>query len=249
MVVAGTGRAATSLRTVLVPVCLLAGAVVVSVFFFPGLVGPVLTGRVTLVLALLFFGSGLAAVALLPITSDTDADDTERNAPYLLRIRHRGWIGTLKGLGTRVENFLARQNRVTFGVPVVAFALFFAAWVAVPTGTQSVVSSVKSVLLHEFGWLFLEAMLLAVFYCLVLLVGPWGEIKLGGPDAEPTYTYPTYFSMLFTAGIAAGIVFWGPAEALFHYQTPPPFLAAPSGSAALAVGSLSYAIFLYFFSP
>src|SRR5699024_2894334 len=61
-------------------------------------------------------------------------------------------------------------------------------------------------------------------------------------------TYPTYFSMLFTAGIAAGIVFWGPAEALFHYQTPPPFLDAPSGSAALAVGSLTYAIFHYGFS-
>ncbi|EMA47917.1 BCCT family transporter [Halococcus saccharolyticus] len=244
----GAGPVETVLRSVLVPICVIAGAVVVSVFFFPGVVGSLLTGGAILIVSLLFFGSGLAYVALLPITVDVDAEKARRDAPYLLRIRRLGWVGTIKGAAARFRNFLARQDPLTFGVPVAAFVLFFAAYYLAPSGTQSVVGTVESVLLHEFGWLFLGAMFLAVCYCLVLLVGPWGDIKLGGPDAEPTYTYPTYFAMFFTAGIAAGIVFWGPAEALFHYDTPPPFLDAQPRSGGVVAGALTYAIFHYGFS-
>jgi choline-glycine betaine transporter len=98
------------------------------------------------------------------------------------------------------------------------------------------------------GPLFLGAVLLAVGYCLFLLLGPWGEVKLGGPDAEPTYTYPTYFTLVFTAGIAAGVVFWGPTEALFHYGDPPPYVGAAAGSEAAIVGGLTYALFHWGFS-
>ena len=244
----GVGPVETALRKVLVPVCVLSGIVVVSVFFFQDLVGSVVSGRGLLVAALLFFGSGLAYVALLPVTVDTDGAKDRRDAPYLLRVRRLGWIGTIRELGERIGGFLARQEPITFGVPVTAFALFFAAIYVFPSGTQAAVGTIQGVLLHEFGALFLGAMFLTVLYCLFLLAGPWGEIRLGGPDAVPTYTYPTYFAMVFTAGIAAGIVFWGPAEALVHYSTPPPFLDAPPGSAGLAAGALAYAIFHYGFS-
>jgi choline/carnitine/betaine transport len=244
----GVGPVETVLRKLLVPVCVFSGIVVASGFFFPWFVGSVVSGQGWLVVALLFFGSGLAYVALVPITIDTRTGEDRRDAPYLLRIRRLGWIGTLRGALTRIEGFLSRQDPITFGIPVAAFALFFAAFYVLPAGTQAVVGSVQNVLLHEFGWLFLGAMFLAVLYCLYLLVGPWGGVRLGGPDAEPTYTYPTYFAMVFTAGIAAGIVFWGPAEALFHYANPPPFLDAPARSNAVVPGALAYALFHYGFS-
>ncbi|MFW6449244.1 MAG: BCCT family transporter, partial [Halobacteriota archaeon] len=91
-------------------------------------------------------------------------------------------------------------------------------------------------------------MLVAVVTCLVLLVSPWGSIRLGGPDAEPTYTLPVYFTMFFTAGIAAGIVFWGPAEALFHYDAPPPYLEASARSEGVITGALMYSLFHWGFS-
>ena len=244
----GAGPVETALRNVLVPICVIAGAVVVSVFFFPGIVGSLLTGRAILVVSLLFFGSGLAYVALLPVTIDANAEEARRDAPYLLRIRRLGWIGTLRGGAARLRGFLASQDPITFGVPVAVFVFFFAAYSLAPSSTQSVVGTVEGVLLYEFAWLFLGAMFLAVLYCFYLLVGPWGAIRLGGPDAEPTYTYPTYFTMFFTAGIAAGIVFWGPAEALLHYETPPPFLDAGPRSGDAVAGALTYAIFHYGFS-
>ena len=243
----GDGAVETAARRLLVPLCLLSGAIVASGFFFPSFVGSVVAGEGWLVVSLVFFGSGLAYLALLPLDDGIDTDAGSR-IPYVLRVRRSGWSDTARGLLTRVRGFLSRQDPITFGVPVAAFALFFTAWFAVPTGMGAVVGAVEGVLLHEFGALFLGAMFLAVCYCLYLLVGPWGEVKLGGPDAKPTYTYPTYFAMFFTAGIAAGIVFWGPAEALFHYRAPPPFVDAPARSGGAAVGGLAYALFHYGFS-
>jgi hypothetical protein len=72
----------------------------------------------------------------------------------------------------------------------------------------------------------------------VLLVGPWVVFRIGGPAAEPPSTYPTYFVLFFAAGIAAGIVFWGPAEALFHYRSPPPYFGGTPQSGAAAADAL-----------
>jgi choline-glycine betaine transporter len=222
-------------RSALLPACALSGIVVVSGFFFPTIVGSVVSGRWWLVLSLLFFGTGLAYLALLPV-SRPDADDARPSAPYLLRVRHLSWRNWLGG-------FLSRQDPVTFAVPVAALAAFFTARLAVPTHTGVAVATARRVVFEGFDRLFLGTMFLAVVYALWLLVGPWGSIRLGGPDADPDYTYPTYFAMVFTAGIAAGIVFWGPAESLFHYGSPPPAAGVDPGTPAAAVAALTYASF------
>ena len=230
----GSGVVERFLQRVLVPVCLLAGAVVLAGFFFPEFVGSVVSGQSWLVVALLFFGSGLGYLAVFrPVD---DRADGQSGAEYLVELRRRSWRD-------RASQFLARQDPVTFGVPVAVFALFFAAQFAFPARTTTAVDVVRTVLLRDVGWLFLAAMFLAVVYCAFLLLGPWGEIKLGGPEAEPAYTYPTYFSLVFTAGIAAGIVFWGPAEALYHYQDPPPYVGAEPQSEAAILGALTYTLF------
>jgi len=221
-------------RSALLPVCALSGVVVVSGFFFPAIVGSVVSGRGWLVLALLFFGTGLAYLALLPV--DRSGGDDGPGAPYLLRVRHRSWRNWIGG-------FLGRQDPVTFGVPVVVLAGFFATHLLLPARTDAAVVAVRDLLFRQFDWLFLGVMFLAVGYAFLLLVGPWGSIRLGGPDAEPDYTYPTYFAMIFTAGIAAGVVFWGPAESLFHYGSPPPAAGVSPRSAPAAVVALTYASF------
>jgi len=222
------------LQRLLAPVCLLSGAVVLSGFFFPEFVGDVVSGQSWLVVALLFFGSGLGYLAVFRTGDDRTSERS--GAEYLLRLRRLSWRSV-------ASQFLARQDPITFGVPVAVFALFFGARVAFPAPSRTAVETVREALLRDAGWVFLGAMLLAVLYCLLLLLGPWGEIKLGGPDTEPTYTYPTYFSLVFTAGIAAGIVFWGPAEALYHYQTPPPYFGAEPRSEQAILGALTYALF------
>jgi choline-glycine betaine transporter len=233
MGIGSTSSLERTLERALVPVCALSGAVVAAVFFFPEVVGQVVSGRGLLAASLLFFGSGLGYLAVLP---GHEEPEDRTSAGYLLRIRHFGWTGTAR-------QFLARQDPVVFGVPVLAFALFFSLRLVAPTATADAVGAVRSLLLVDAAPLFLGTVFLAVGYCLYLLLGPWGEIRLGGPDAEPAYTYPTYFALVFTAGIAAGIVFWGPAEALFHYRSPPPYFGGPAESSGAVVAGLTYALF------
>jgi choline-glycine betaine transporter len=239
MGIQGTSTVEQVLRRVLVPLCVVSGVVVISGFFFPGFVGDVVSGQYWLIVALLFFGSGLGYLAVLPATERRD--DDEQTVHYLMRIRRLTWTDT-------VGSFVARHDAITFGVPVVAFALFFLAQFLFPSGTVDVVGTVQDAVLGYLDWLLVGVMLLSVLYCLFLLVGPWGDIRLGGPEVEPTYTYPVYFTMFFTAGIAAGIVFWGPAEAILHYESPPPFFGAEPQSGAAIGDALTYSLFHWGFS-
>lgn len=230
------------LRSVLLPICIAAGLVVISGFFFPSLVGTAVSGSVWLSVALVFFAAGLVYIALLPMEPATpDEDASVWGIRYLLRLPYRSWQEELKA-------FLRRQDAIVFSLPVVGFVLFFLLQRFAPSVIDGIVATAVTLVLETFGWLFLGAILVAVLFALLLVIGPWGDIRLGGPDAEPTYTFPTYFSMFFTAGIAAGIVFWAPAEALLHYETVPPFFAVEPGSSAAITAGLTYTLFHWGFT-
>jgi len=217
----------------LIPLCAASGALVLAGFFFPTLVGEAVTGPAWLTIALVFFSSGLCYIALLPYS---DGDSEPAAAEVLLRVRRTD-------IRRAVREFLTQHEPAILAFPVLVFAAFFALQIAFPIRTTSAVDGAAATVLRGGGPLFLAAVILSVCYCLFLLVGPWGDIKLGGPDTEPSYTYPTYFTLVFTAGIAAGLVFWGPTEALFHYDQPPPYVGAAPQSPDAINGALVYTLF------
>ncbi len=219
----------TDVPGALLTLCVVSGAVVCAGFFFPDFVGDAVSGVTWLAVALVFFTSGLGYLAVLP-------GETESGGSLLLRARRTGLVRTLRA-------FVGIHDPVVFAPPLVVFAGFVAAQVALPTATATAIDAASGAVLRGFGPFFLGSVLVAVGYCVFLLLGPWGDIRLGGPDAEPSYTYPTYVTLVFTAGIAAGIVFWGPAESLVHYRTPPPYFGAAPESAAAVNGALTYALF------
>ena len=234
----GLSTVERALAKVLLPLCVLSGALVLSGFFFPAFVGNAVSGESWLAVSLVFFSSGLGYLSVLPYDPDDEGPPGE---PVLLRIRRTRLVNV-------VREFVTRQDPIVLLAPVTVFVLFLCLQIAFPETVGREVDNVAGGILTEGGPVFLGAVFLAVLYCLFLLVGPWGEVKLGGPDTEPSYTYPMYFTLIFTAGIAAGIVFWGPAEALFHYQTPPPYFDAAPESGAAIDGALTYALFHWGFS-
>lgn len=70
-------------------------------------------------------------------------------------------------------------------------------------------------------WVFLLTCSLLVVFCLYLIISPLGKIRLGGQQATPDYSTLTWMAMLFSAGLAIGLVYWGIAEPVQHFQTPP----------------------------
>jgi len=92
-------------------------------------------------------------------------------------------------------------------------------------------------------------MFLSVVFCLWLPVGPWGSIKLGGPDEEPEFSYSSFLAMLFSAGLSTGLVFYGPAEALYHYASGPPYFGSEAESAAIIPDAIQYTMLHWGVSP
>ncbi|MEC9342223.1 MAG: BCCT family transporter, partial [Pseudomonadota bacterium] len=70
-----------------------------------------------------------------------------------------------------------------------------------------------------FDWLLVIAGNLFVIFCLVLIVSPYGKIRLGGKDAVPDFGYTGWFAMLFAAGMGIGLMFFGVSEPISHFST------------------------------
>jgi BCCT family betaine/carnitine transporter len=68
-----------------------------------------------------------------------------------------------------------------------------------------------------FDWFLVIAGNIFVLFCLVLIVSPFGSIRLGGRDAVPDFSYTGWFAMLFAAGMGIGLMFYGVSEPVSHF--------------------------------
>lgn len=82
------------------------------------------------------------------------------------------------------------------------------------------VSAVQAAIVGNFGWFYILAVAGFLMFALWLFVSPYSAIKLGKDDDEPEFSYPTWFAMLFSAGMGIGLLFYGVAEPMIHFATP-----------------------------
>ncbi len=71
----------------------------------------------------------------------------------------------------------------------------------------------------------------AIVAVLTLALHPRANLRLGPDDARPEFGTLAWFAMLFSAGLASGLLHWATAEPILHYQSNP-FLAEGEGPAA-----------------
>lgn len=74
----------------------------------------------------------------------------------------------------------------------------------------------------RFGWLYIMSVAAFLVWCLYIAFSKYGRIKLGPDDSTPEYSTFSWFSMLFSAGMGIGMVFFAIAEPLqqYIYQSP-----------------------------
>ena len=67
--------------------------------------------------------------------------------------------------------------------------------------------------------------MLAVAIFVIFIIGlalcGLGNVKLGPDDSEPDYSNSSWFAMLFSAGMGIGLIFFGVAEPITHFNSPP----------------------------
>ena len=116
-----------------------------------------------------------------------------------------------------------------------------------PGPFNSVVQAMVAEVVRGAGWLYLLVVFLTLTFLMYLAFGRFGNLRIGGEDAEPDFSRASWMSMLFAAGMGIGLVFWGAAEPVSHFVKPPEGLAPMSMEAARA--SMRYAFFHWGLHP
>lgn len=94
--------------------------------------------------------------------------------------------------------------------------------IAFPDQVGDVLASAQSNVITSIGWYYTLAVSGFVVFAVWMGVGRFGDIVLGQDDESPEFNLPTWFAMLFAAGMGIGLVFWGAAEPLTFFTDPKP---------------------------
>ncbi|MGV9747838.1 BCCT family transporter [Rhodococcus zopfii] len=122
-------------------------------------------------------------------------------------------------------------DRVVFGVAA-ALVVGIVVWgLTAPDNLNTVTGRVLDRLVVDLGWLFVLAASGFVIFALWLAVSRFGTIPLGKDGEKPEFRTVSWIAMMFSAGMGIGLMFYGVAEPLSHYVSPPPRSAGGVGPA------------------
>lgn len=128
----------------------------------------------------------------------------------------------IPGVGVEQTGRVYRTDWLVFGVAA-AVTVAFIGWGVF--GGESLATTAQSVLnwIIEYTGVFFTSVATAILLFMIFLgVSKYGRIRLGRDDEAPEFSMFSWISMLFAAGMGIGLVFWGAAEPLTFFQTPPP---------------------------
>ncbi|WP_420176219.1 BCCT family transporter [Luteococcus sp. OSA5] len=113
-------------------------------------------------------------------------------------------------------------DKVVFGITAV-LSIAFVIWGALaPAQLNTASGQGLEWVVGNAGWLFALAATGFVFFVLWLAISPYGRIPLGRDGEGPEFTTTSWIAMMFSAGMGIGLMFYGAAEPLAHFVTPPP---------------------------
>ena len=121
---------------------------------------------------------------------------------------------------------IEKQNSSPLNAPVfytssalILLLLIFA--ISAPQLADSLFKQLQSTIVTNGSWFYVLTVATIVLFVIFLGVSRYGEIKLGPDHATPEFSFTTWLSMLFAAGMGIGLMFFGVAEPLMHYLAPP----------------------------
>jgi choline/carnitine/betaine transport len=137
---------------------------------------------------------------------------------------------------------------VVFGVTAV-IAVGFLVWGFVSTSSLADASgNALGWVMDNTGWLFVLTASGFVLFVLWLALSRYGNIPLGRDDEEPEFRTVSWVAMMFSAGMGIGLMFFGVAEPLSHFVTPPPG-TGPEGNPDVVQNAMATTLFHWTLHP
>lgn len=159
-----------------------------------------------------------------------------------------------KNLKKTMEEKLYSRNIKGFGMdmnPVVSIGaglivLLFSAFALFNLEqANAIFVSVKTAIVSNFDWLFILSSNFFIGVSLFVAFSKLGKVRIGGVNAKPEFSNFAWYSMLISAGMGIGLMFWAVGEPLYHNAITPPIFNNPDS----AVQALSTTFFHWGFHP
>lgn len=87
-----------------------------------------------------------------------------------------------------------------------------------PETSSAVFGAMRGWIETTFGGYYLFLVVGMIALSVALVFSPWGSLRLGPADSTPEFSRFTWISMLLSAGVGIGILFFGVAEPLFYFD-------------------------------
>lgn len=120
---------------------------------------------------------------------------------------------------------------IVFWVALAICTAFVIYGAILPKQLEQVTQTVTSFIAVHFSWYYLLLVLLILIVSVYLFFSRYASITLGKEGEDPEFSLPSWFAMLFSAGMGIGLVFWTTAEPISHAFTLTPIHKAGTQSA------------------
>ncbi len=127
-------------------------------------------------------------------------------------------------------------NRRVFVGSTTAIAAVTCVTVFATKAVGGVVAGAQQAITDHVGWLYVAAMTGLLAFAIWLMLSRYGAVRLGRDDEGPEFSTPSWFAMLFSAGMGIGLMFFSVAEPITHYANPPGGGGPSLDSARAAMG-------------
>ena len=139
----------------------------------------------------------------------------------------------------------APRWRTTWSLPVLIPGLIVLGVLLVvcsfnPKGAERFFAAGQAWVAASFAWFYLLSVAVFFIVLIVIAASRFGDIRLGTDDARPEFSFTSWLAMLFAAGMGIGLLYFGVAEPMMHYVTPP---LAEARTAAAARESMTTTFF------
>ena len=119
-------------------------------------------------------------------------------------------------------------NRLGLRVdPTIFFAsaglslIFVVLLVAAPEPIGAAFADGRAWIVTNLCWFFILGVNVWLGFLIYAAMSRHGHIRLGPRNSRPEYSNLSWFTMLFAGGIGTVLMFWGVAEPISHYRSPP----------------------------
>jgi choline/glycine/proline betaine transport protein len=92
------------------------------------------------------------------------------------------------------------------------------------------------------GWFFILGVTSWLIFLIWLALSKYGHLRLGKEGDRPAYSNLSWFAMLFAGGIGTVLMFWGVAEPISHFTTPP-FAGVQPYTAEAATNAMTISLY------